>query len=129
MACCAFLPPLYNLDELWKSKIRSIHSVNAALENIGVQLAISESEWRNDELVFMMLPVDKQTVYWLSATSYPGIDELFKTKYRMDILMGDQEELMVEGRKIISRNAQYVVVIEPEGIVFDKYQLKIEELV
>lgn len=121
---CYFHSPNFWRDTL-DGRLKTIRAINVCLEEIGIHVTISETECLNEKLILMMLPVGKQQVYWLTATSHPSVNDLRIIKYRMDLLM-DEDGIKIEGKAIIARNAKYVVVIEPTNIEFDKYQLKIE---
>lgn len=112
-------------QEHCKSRLKSIRSINTCLLEIGIDIEINESEWNNDSLVFQMLPVGKQQVYWLGTESC-DILEMANYKYRLDILMKDKEGLIMEVNRVIARNAKYVIIINPIGINFKKYIRKID---
>lgn len=109
-------------------RLKSLREVNKCLLDLGISIQISELEANNNHWFLKMLPVGKLTVYWLGTAPAIWLRDMEEIKYRYDILCPHGNMLVMENvNRIVARNEKVLMVIEPEGILFDRFLPKIGE--
>lgn len=102
-----------------------VRNVNKSLFEIGADIKLNESLIANAEIHFLMLPMPNQTVYFLSV-NLPKLSDLHKWKLQYDILFNFQEGIKVFRRRIVVRSLETLLIIEPDGLEFERMITLIE---
>jgi hypothetical protein len=58
-------------------------------------------------------------VYFVSLSA-PFLHDLYEDKYRYEILFGGQQGIKVIRRRIVVRSLETLLIIEPDGLEFER---------
>ena len=118
-------------QERYMPNLRLIRDINNVFADIGADIKLDEVSMRNNNASILCSPVGGQTVYWIGS----GIKSVFAStllemrleKYRFDHIFENGEGVLFQDKRVIARSKKYLLLIEPEGLDFDRFIKRIDE--